>query len=287
MSAAEPAPESVHVLVVEDDDRLRTVLERLLAAGGYRVTAASNGREALEAVEGGGDFQLVITDINMPEMDGETLLRELRARELGLPAIVLTARNDPALVTECFKNDAYRFLNKPFTGDDLRAVVRAALVEAAERPAGEQARIVADAEGWVELTAPSRQEYLDRFQDFTESLVATRLDERSKNELKIAVQELGQNAIEWGNKLDTGRSIRLSYRLEPDRLMIRIADEGPGFDPSVVPDPTVDPIGTIERRESTGKRPGGFGIHLARRVMDTVSYNETGNVVTMEKRLRD
>lgn len=279
------APEggSVRIVVAEDDLRIRTVLDRLLSVSGYEVTACTNGREALEAIEQNDPYQLVVTDINMPEMGGEELLREVKERGHNIPVIVLTARNDPAIVTECFKHDAYRFLTKPFTGDELRTVVEAALAEAKEggptRPVVQE-----DERGWVELTAPNRQEYLDRFQDFTESLIASRLDERAKNELKIAVQELGQNAIEWGNAMDSDAMVRLSYKLEEDRILIRIADEGRGFNPDHVPDPTVDPIGTIENRESQGKRPGGFGIHLARRVMDTVSYNERGNVVTMEKR---
>lgn len=274
--------------MAEDDLRIRTVLQRLLGAAGHEVVAAKHGREALdqlEALQGGEQrVELVITDINMPEMGGEELLREIKERGYALPVIVLTARNDPSLITECFTQDAYRFLTKPFTSDELRSVVAAALSEA--REGTQRARAVKDDEGWVELTAPSRQEYLDRFQDFTETLIASRLDERSKNELKIAVQELGQNAIEWGNAMNKDATVRLSYRLLEDRIMIRIADEGQGFDPAQVPDPTVDPLKTIEDRESYGKRPGGFGIHLARRVMDTVSYNETGNVVTMEKRFQ-
>lgn len=278
--------DSTHVLVVEDDHRLRTVLERLLQAHGYRVTARGHGQEALDALTAdGADFDVMITDINMPVMDGEELLRQIKARGLTLPTIVLTARSDPALVTECFQNDAYRFLNKPFTAGALREVVEGALHDARNRPPGGEALIRQDADGWIELTAPNRQEHLDRFQAFTEALVATRLDERSKNELKIAVQELGQNAIEWGNRLDESREIRLSYRLDDDRIQIRIEDEGGGFDPGTVPDPTLDPIATIEEREARGKRPGGFGIHLARRIMDHVAYNEAGNVVTMEKRL--
>ncbi|MCO5167978.1 MAG: response regulator [Planctomycetes bacterium] len=274
------------ILVAEDDPRIRTILERFLGAAGYQVTACENGREALAAFDEGGPFDLVLTDVNMPEVGGEELLRQLKTRAPRLPVIVLTARNDPQLITELYKQDAYRYLCKPFTREDLQAVVQAALTEAAEEPGEERRAVIRDEDGWVELNAPNRQEYLDRFQAFCEALIASRLDERAKNELKIAVQELGQNAIEWGNRLDEGRAIRLSYKLLEDRILIRIADEGPGFDPATVPDPTVDPIKLIETRESHGKRPGGFGIHLARRVMDTVSYNETGNIVTMEKRFR-
>lgn len=273
------------VLVAEDDLRIRTVLERLLGSSGYAVTACLNGREAFEAhTAAETPFDLVITDINMPEMGGEELLRALKADAPALPVIVLTARTDSEIVSECFKDGAYRYLRKPFTGDSLREVVQAALKEAEAMPAGPEAVATIDEQGWVELTAPSRQEYLDRFHDFCDTLIASRLDERAKNELKIAVQELGQNAIEWGNALDVESRIRLSYRLLEDRILIRIADEGMGFDPTTVPDPTIDPIALIEARESRGKRPGGFGIHLARRVMDTVSYNERGNIVTMEKR---
>ena len=172
-----------------------------------------------------------------------------------------------------------------FTKEDLLSVVEAALVEAASRDPSDEVRIESlDEEGWVELTAPSRQEYLDRFQDFCDRLIDSRLDDRAKNELKIAVQEMGQNAIEWGNQLQADRLIRLSYKLEAERILIRIADEGEGFNRESVPDPTNDPIAMIEKREELGKRPGGFGIHLVGKVMDNMTYNTRGNVVTLEKR---
>jgi CheY-like chemotaxis protein/anti-sigma regulatory factor (Ser/Thr protein kinase) len=271
------------ILVAEDDDRIRALIQRFLSGAGYAVTACENGLLAWQAFEADGSFQAVLTDVNMPEMDGEELLRRIKGRAPGMPVVVLTARNDPQLITELYKGDAFRYLAKPFSRDDLLNVVAAAVNEASERPPGERAK-VCDEDGWIELTAPNRQEYLDRFGAFCEALIGSHLDERAKSELKIAVQEMGQNAIEWGNRLDQTRTIRLSYRLMPDRIAIRIADEGKGFDPNTIPDPTLDPIATIERREAVGKRPGGFGIHLVRRVMDTFAYNESGNVVTMEKR---
>ena len=277
----------LRILVAEDDLRIRTVLARFLQGAGYVVVACVDGAEALAALGNDGPFDLVLTDINMPQVSGDELLREVKARTPGCPVIVLTARSDPETITECFKHDAYRYLVKPFTREELLGVVQNALEEARNRDPGDALRVQIDAgsdDGWVELSAPSRQEYLDRFQAFCDRLIASRLDDRAKHELKIAVQEIGQNAIEWGNRLDAERLVRLSYKLLPDRILIRIADEGPGFNPGVVPDPTIDPIAMIEKREADGKRPGGFGIHLAKKVMDTVTYNDRGNIVTMEKR---
>ena len=276
------APPSI--LVAEDDPAIRTVFTRLLEGAGYKVSAFTNGQSALEKVEAGAHFDVAITDLNMPGVGGEELLKRLKVKSPLTPVIVVTGVRDLASIEECFRNDAYRYLKKPFTRDELLNLVKQALSEAAAS-SGRVGKVNRDDEGWVELTAPSRQEYLDRFQEFCDAILDSRLDEKARNELKIAVQELGQNAIEWGNKLDRNSTIRIAWKLEKDRIMIRIADDGPGFDPKSIPDPTIDPIATIENREKVGKRPGGFGIHLARRVMDKVTYNDRGNIVLLEKRL--
>lgn len=271
------------ILVAEDDHAIRTVFTRLLEGEGYRVAAFANGKGALERVEAGEKFDVAITDLNMPGIAGDELLRRLKVRSPLTPVIVVTGVRDTGAIEECFRNDAYRYLRKPFTKDELLGLVKQALSEAAAS-SGRIGKVDRDPEGWVELTAPSRQEYLDRFQEFCDAILDSRLDEKARNELKIAVQEIGQNAIEWGNKLDRNSTIRIAWKLDKDKIVIRIADEGPGFDPRTVPDPTIDPIATIENREKVGKRPGGFGIHLARRVMDRVTYNERGNIVFLEKR---
>ncbi len=271
------------ILVAEDDNAIRTIFTRLLEGEGYSVSAFANGKLALDAVESGARFDVAITDLNMPGIAGDELLRRLKERSPLTPVIVVTGVRDTEAIEECFRNDAYRYLKKPFTKDELLALVKQALSEAAAS-SGRVGKVDRDEEGWVELTAPSRQEYLDRFQEFCDAILDSRLSEKARNELKIAVQEIGQNAIEWGNKLDRNSTIRIAWKLHEDRIVIRIADDGPGFDPKTVPDPTIDPIATIEDREKVGKRPGGFGIHLARRVMDSVTYNERGNIVYLEKR---
>ena len=271
------------LLVAEDDRNIRLVFERLLGDAGFHVTAVEDGARALERLDRGERYDAVVTDLNMPELDGEGLLRAIKQRAPATPVIIVTAVRDPEAISSAFVNDAYRYLRKPFTREELVSTVEAALCEARAAGGTPRPRAVL-ADGWVELNAPSRQEYLDRFQDFCDMLLASRLPEKARNELKIAVQELGQNAIEWGNKLDRESKIKVAWKLLSDRILIRIEDEGAGFDPRMVPDPTIDPIGIITEREKHGKRPGGFGIHLARSVMDRVTYNDRGNVVLMEKR---
>lgn len=135
---------------------------------------------------------------------------------------------------------------------------------------------------WLEVEVPTTQFFLDRFQQYCSGLIAEHAKSSVRDEFKIAVQELGQNAIEWGHGFRENMRLRLAYSLLGDRILIRITDEGSGFDHSHLPD-TSDPIALIEAREQSGKRPGGFGVQLSRKVMDSITYNAKGNVVTLEK----
>lgn len=285
--------EGQRLLVVEDDPAMRTIMVRMLKGHGASVHSAGDGREGLEMFRTAKEpYNLILTDLDMPHMSGLELLHAVKELNPTISVILITAIDDDESILDAFRNDAFRYLRKPFNKEGLLRLVQAALRESqasTENSADNDFQVTAipsedgsDAQ-WIELTAPNRQEYLDRFQDFCQLLLGSRLDDDSKNRIRIAVQELGQNAIEWGNRLDDSSTFRIAYRLTSDRIIFRIEDEGRGFNPAAVVDPTIDPIATIEAREATGKRPGGFGIHLARKVMDRVTYNERGNVVFLEK----
>lgn len=92
--------------------------------------------------------------------------------------------------------------------------------------------------------------------------------------IKLAVEEAVVNAIKHGNQLDPDKRVRVGHTVTAQRFDIRIEDEGPGFNPSDVPDPT-DP-GNIER-------PCGRGLLLINGFMDEVRYHGRGNVVVMTK----
>jgi serine/threonine-protein kinase RsbW len=90
----------------------------------------------------------------------------------------------------------------------------------------------------------------------------------------LAMEEALTNAIKHGNRSDASKHIHVSCRLNADLVHIEIADQGPGFDPTTIPDPTDSAYLDV---------PGGRGLMLMRSFMSRVQYNATGNCVVMEK----
>jgi two-component system response regulator MprA len=117
---------NVSVLVVEDDGPIRRMLERTLAAEGYRVSSAVDGGAALAAVESSVP-DLILLDVGLPGLDGLTVCRRLRAKGLALPILLLTARDAVADRVAGLDAGADDYLVKPFAGEELLARVRALL----------------------------------------------------------------------------------------------------------------------------------------------------------------
>ena len=114
------------ILVVDDEDAIREVVSTLLEAQGYRCTVCSNGRMALDAFRN-DTFDLVLSDIVMPEMDGLKLLGELRKDDPDVPVIMVTAMHDISIALEAIRAGAYDYILKPFEKDQLHLSVRRAL----------------------------------------------------------------------------------------------------------------------------------------------------------------
>ena len=114
------------VLVVDDEEAIREVVSTLLEAQGYYCLACANGRMALEAFRK-DTFDLVLSDIVMPEMDGLKLLAELRVDDPDVPVIMVTAMHDISIALEAIRAGAYDYILKPFEKDQLYLSVRRAL----------------------------------------------------------------------------------------------------------------------------------------------------------------
>lgn len=114
------------ILLVDDDASMRSIVARALTSDGHVVTEASDGETALEALAAGSfGFNLLLTDVQMPGMDGLTLAQQATATTAALRVIVISALDQASVGAKLGPNA--RWLAKPFTLDQIRAEVRAAL----------------------------------------------------------------------------------------------------------------------------------------------------------------
>lgn len=111
------------VLLVEDEDMVRKVLTRMLVARGFEVQAASNGTEAMElfASPAGGDFDLLVTDLMMPEGGGLVVARQLSERLPNLRVLFVSGYSSAE--TDGWEPEHYRFLTKPFGSSELARMI--------------------------------------------------------------------------------------------------------------------------------------------------------------------
>src|SRR5262245_18762043 len=119
-------PNRMHVLVVDDEPRLRRVLVRLLTGEGFTCLEAGSGTEALALMEK-DPAPLAISDLRMPEMDGVTLLREVIGRWPDTAMIMVTAVAEVESAVVCLQLGALDYVAKPFHLDEVRARVTQAL----------------------------------------------------------------------------------------------------------------------------------------------------------------
>ena len=112
------------ILLVEDEEGLRALNARGLSSRGYTVVEAGNGVEAIEVLEKQGDVDLVVSDVVMPEMDGPTLLKELRRRNPKIKIIFVSGYAEEAFQKNLPEQEQYEFLAKPFTLKQLVTKVK-------------------------------------------------------------------------------------------------------------------------------------------------------------------
>ena len=114
------------VLVVDDERRQRDILQMILEAEGYETTAAGTGRQALQAARS-QPFDVVLTDLKMPDMNGIELLSELLASQPGLCVTLMTAHGTIDSAVDAMKKGAFDYLTKPLEKDELLLVLRRAM----------------------------------------------------------------------------------------------------------------------------------------------------------------
>ncbi|WP_294179947.1 response regulator transcription factor [uncultured Schumannella sp.] len=122
------------ILIAEDEVRIATFVDKGLAAAGYTTTVVVNGRAALDAGRS-NEFDLILLDIGLPELDGLEVLRALRADDVRTPIIMLTARTGVADTVAGLDLGANDYVAKPFRFDELLARIRSRLRDTGAREA--------------------------------------------------------------------------------------------------------------------------------------------------------
>lgn len=116
------------ILVVDDEAGLRLALRRTLEQAGYNVIEAADGQEALQMILTTGGFDLIITDIKMPQRDGLSLIRTLKNAKVQIPVVVITAYPTTNHILESLLLDAQDFIEKPFNREQILTAVNRSLI---------------------------------------------------------------------------------------------------------------------------------------------------------------
>ena len=120
--------EMVRVLIVDDDEKMRTILQKVLQREGYDVALANNGQNAIYHLQKTG-FDLVLSDIRMPGMDGLELLQKIRDISTDITVVMMTAFGSVDSAVEAMKQGAYDYINKPFKMDEVLICLSRAVEE--------------------------------------------------------------------------------------------------------------------------------------------------------------
>lgn len=288
------------VLVVDDSQVDRRLVGGLLQRSGeFQIVYAENGIDALQRIE--LDIpDIVLTDLHMPEMNGLSLVQSIRSNYPLIPVILMTAQGSEELAVEALKLGAASYVPKRRLGDDLVSTV-SHVVEASHVDRGQTRllnRVVKTETSYVLPNDVSLVQILvTRVRDLMASMRCFVDNDRLR--IGIAVEEALLNSLYHGN-LEVGselrdgahgayedlakdrmtldpyrdRLIHFTLKLTPEFARFVIRDEGQGFDLASIPNPT-DP--------EFLERPSGRGLLLMRSFMDELTYNDTGNELTMVK----
>jgi two-component system OmpR family response regulator len=128
------------ILVVEDEDAIRELVATALRFTGFRVETAISGREALAEARN-APFDLIVLDVNLPDLDGFAVCKKLRADGDSVPVVFLTARDDPSDLRQGFTGGGDDYVTKPFSLEELLLRIEAVLRRTRNQQA-EQSRLV-------------------------------------------------------------------------------------------------------------------------------------------------
>jgi CheY-like chemotaxis protein/anti-sigma regulatory factor (Ser/Thr protein kinase) len=267
-------------LIVEDEEDMGSLLVETLRRWGFDATLLLRGRNAVAWARQHRP-ELILLDLMLPDVDGYEICHQLKLDRTTnlIPIVMVTARGSHEDRVRGLEVGANFYLTKPFTETQLQRAVT-------EVQGWREELKQRGAHGEVHFQLLSDVQYLEELNQLLASLfLFTPLSPLQVKQLITVVRELGVNAIEWGHRRQVDLPVTVTYHIDGEKVSIVIRDTGPGFNPREVAHAARedDPIGHLSIREALGLREGGFGILMARAMVDELQYNEKGNEVRLVK----
>jgi DNA-binding response OmpR family regulator len=290
-----------HILVVDDSPTQLRQMQMVLEKEGYEVRLSSDGKDAMQKIEADPPM-LVVTDLQMPEMNGLELVAAVNARTPSLPVILTTSQGSEEIAAKALREGASSYVPKRDLMSTLLPVVRQVLAvyratqsnrEVAKFAVASSITLSIENEEMLVPKVIARLELpmieLDLFDEGERMQIAMALDEALVNAMVHGNLEVSSELRQTDDgkpyteliqkrKAETpykDRRVKVHLEATNDAAKFVICDQGPGFDASALRDPT-DP----ENLE----RAGGRGLLLINAFMDKVIHNEQGNEITLLKR---
>ncbi|HJU91612.1 MAG TPA: ATP-binding protein [Pyrinomonadaceae bacterium] len=261
--------EKRRILIVDNNDELRVLLEQALGGLGHEVIVMGERSKALRR-DDLDSFDLIISDLSEAEVNGEPI-SELHRKHLVTP--LGEQYNTPGVI-KAFKIGAANFLRSSYNRDELREIVEQTLSHKLRYD--DDQSMFSHVHEKIEFEFPSDLSLMNGVLEYLQERVAKLgLIQPERSNLFIALDEAFVNAVKHGNKNDPTKLLKITAELSPKEAAFTVEDEGQGFNVQEIPDPC-DPANLF--------RTSGRGVLLIYNIMDEVEYNAQGNRVKMIKR---
>ena len=272
------------LVVTGSDSSVTSVVSTVLSS--WKLECARDNDEALALVEKSA-FDLVIADQASSGREDVELLRKVRLVRPHTRLIIVADRSTPADVIAAIRAGAFSYFTKPLSTQAMEEVLQLAI----ESPAWDEGiEMLSGTDAWIRLSLRCDVSTANRLQQFVREFL--NLPEPDQDKVAIASREMMLNAMEHGGKFDPERRIEIAYLRARHVVLIRIKDPGEGFSladnlDTAANNPQDDPLRHQRHREAQGLRPGGYGILLAKDLVDELFYGEKGNDVLLIKYIND
>jgi anti-sigma regulatory factor (Ser/Thr protein kinase)/CheY-like chemotaxis protein len=274
-------------LVVDSGPDINNLIDDVLTGEGWGIKRVSDN-QALLPLAAADPFDLIITGAKSHGPEDLELLRKIRGVRPHQRLIILTEEWTPGDVIAAMREGAFSYLSGPFERYSLLEVVQ----DATESPCWDDGiEILSATPDWVSLMARCDVVTADRLVQFLRGVREPDLSEGDRDAVISAFREILLNAMEHGCKLDPNQYVEISFLRTRRAVVCRIKDPGQGFSleevrHAAINSPAGDLMSHTVIREEQGLRPGGFGLMMAKKLVDELIYNEQGNDVLLVKYLR-